>query len=174
MMMSIVRYAMGVMAGAMWLAPGRMAAQELAGAAVGDSVRIEAPALGPGIRGELVAMHGDTLYVRRYGAMLAVPMARVERVDVRRRLSPVAALGRGVAYGAPMGLAAGFLVGTTAHGGGNPDCADDCNQLPTVGAAAGLAVGTVLGALIGVSSPMGRWVRVSPRGGVALSLGVKP
>jgi hypothetical protein len=47
-----------------------------------------------------------------------------------------------------------------------------------------LAVGTVLGGLIGISSPLGRWVRVSPRPsvaaapgaggrGVALSLDVK-
>ena len=170
---SIVRYAMGAVAGAMLLTPGRVAAQAPDGVAVGDTLRIEAPALGPGIRGELVAMRGDTLYVRRYGTTLHVPMAQVERVDVRRRRSAMGSAARGVAFGAPLGLAAGLLLGIAAHGGGNPDCADDCNLLPAIGAASGLAMGTVLGAVIGISSPMGRWEHVYPRQRVALSLEVK-
>ena len=156
---------------AVLLVPRRMVAQ--AAAVVGDTVRIEAPALGPGIRGELAAVRGDTMFVRRYGITLAVPISQVERVDVRRRRSAMGRAARGVAFGAPLGLAAGLLLGIAAHGGGNPDCADDCNLLPVVGAASGLAMGTALGAIIGVSSPMGRWERVFPRRGVALSLNVK-
>jgi len=160
-------------AAAMLPAPVRMAAQAPAGVTVGDSVRVAAPALGPGIRGELVATRGDTLLVRRYAATLAVPMSQVERVDVRRRRSALRGLGRGVAYGAPLGLAAGFLLGVAVHGGGNPDCADDCDQALTVGAASGLAMGTVLGAIIGASSPGSRWERRYSRPGVALALSVK-
>jgi hypothetical protein len=171
MMGSIVRLAIVVAAAGVLLVPGRVAAQAPAGVVIGDTVRIGAPALGPGIRGELVAVRGDTLFVRRFGATLAVPMAQVERIEVRRRRSLLNALGLGVAYGAPLGLASGFLVATSIHGGGNPDCADDCNLLPVAGAATGLAVGTVLGGLIGISSPLGRWVRVSPRPSVAVGPG---
>ncbi|MFL5386394.1 MAG: hypothetical protein ACJ8GN_28070 [Longimicrobiaceae bacterium] len=161
-------------AAGMLLAPGRVAAQAPTGVVVGDSVRVTAPGLGPAIRGELAAVRGDTMFVRRYAATLGVPMSRVERIDVRRRRSALRGLGRGVAYGAPLGLAAGFLLGVAVHGGGNPDCADDCNQALTVGAASGLAMGTVLGAVIGVSSPGSRWERTWSRPGVAIAFNVKP
>jgi hypothetical protein len=167
---SIVRLAM---VAAALLVPGRMAAQAPTGPAVGDTVRVAAPALGPGIRGELVAVHGDTMFINRYGATLAVPMSQVERVDVRRQRSTLGAVARGVSWGAPMGFAAGFLLGTAAEGGGNPDCADDCHQLPAIGAASGLAMGIVLGGLIGAISPSGRWVQVYSRRRVALSFDVK-
>ena len=167
---SIVRLAI-VAAGAL-LVPERVAAQAPLGATVGDTVRVIAPALGPGIRGELAAVRGDTLYVRRYGATLAVPMSRVERVDVRRRRSVSDRLVRGVAYGAALGLAAGFALGTAAQSG-NSDCADDCNQAATLGAASGLGMGIVLGGIIALTSPMGRWEHVYPSPRVALSFDVK-
>lgn len=171
--MGRTRAGFALVAAGMLLAPGRVAAQAPDGVAVGDSVRVTAPALGPGIRGELVAASGDTVYVRRYAATLAVPMSQVGRIDVRRRRSALRGLGRGVAYGAPLGFAAGLLLGLAVHGGGNPDCADDCDQAITIGAASGLAMGTVLGAVIGVSSPGSRWERAWTRPGVALALNVK-
>jgi hypothetical protein len=167
---SIVRF--GLVLAAL-LAPGRMAAQTPGGAVVGDTVRIGAPTLGPGIRGELVAVRGDTLFVDRHGATLAVPMSRVERVDVRRRRSVLGSVAHGVSWGAPLGFAAGFLLGVAAEGGGDPDCADDCHQLPVVGAASGLAMGIVLGGVIGAAAPSGRWVQVYSRRRVALSFTVK-
>jgi hypothetical protein len=167
---SIVRF--GVVMATL-LAPGRIAAQAPGGAVAGDTVRIGAPTLGPAIRGELVAVRGDTLFVDRHGATLAVPMSRVERVDVRRRRSMLGSVARGVSWGAPLGFAAGFLLGAAAEGGGDPDCADDCHQLPVVGAASGLGMGIVLGGIIGAASPSGRWVQVYSRRRVALSLTVK-
>jgi len=177
---SVVRYAVVAAAWAgVMLAPRQTMAQAVA--VVGDTVRVIAPTLGPGIRGELAAVRGDTLFVRRYGATLAVPMSRVERVDVRRRRSVSDRLVRGVAYRAALGLAAGFALGTAAQSG-NSDCADDCNQAATLGAASGLGMGIVLGGIIALTSPMSRWEHVYPGPrvaagsaghGVALSLNVK-
>lgn len=158
-------------------APARLAAQGRA-PVPGDTVRIVAAALPVGsVQGELVAERGDTLFVRRYGATIAVPLARVERIDLRRRRSWLVGLARGVAIGAPTGLASGYLIGSAMEGGGD-DCADDCGLLPVIYGATGFVGGALLGALIGGSAPGGRWVRAAPRsgpsgGGVALSVGMK-
>lgn len=159
--------------------PGSTAAQTSVASVIGDTVRVTAPAAGERIRGVLVAVRDDSLFVRRYGRTLAVPLARVERVDVKRRRSHVAGLFRGVLYGAPIGLASGYLAGTLEEKSDDDGCGDDCGLLPVVYGAAGFVTGTFFGGLIGVAAPGGRWQRVSSRpvmavaparGGVALSL----
>ena len=163
--------------------PGRMAAQASVSSVIGDTVRVTAPAAGEGegIRGVLVAVRDDSLFVRRYGRTISVPLSQVEWVEVRRRRSAPARLLRGVLYGAPSGLGAGSLAGALAEPS-DEDCADDCGLLRVVGGAVGLASGTVLGGLIGVTTPGGRWEHVSTRpsvaiaptrGGVALSVTAK-
>ena len=175
---SIVRAAL---VAAALLLPGRMLAQAPLAGVIGDTVRVRAPAIGAGIRGVLVAVRNDTLFVRRYGVTLPVPLSQVEWVDVRRKRSLLGGLARGVAYGAPIGLASGYLLGAAAESG-DGYCGDDCGLLPVVGAATGFAAGTFLGAIIGLGAPGGRWVPVSARpsiavaparGGVALSLNAK-
>jgi len=156
-----------------------LAAQRAAPPAVGETVRLSAPAAAPGtLRGELVARRGDTLFVRRENATapVAVRMAQVEWIDVRRPRGWLAGLGRGVLIGAPAGFGGGYLLGSMAEGGVD-ECADDCGLLTAAGAAAGLVTGTLLGALVGGSAPGGRWVRTEPRvhaaaapQGVALSM----
>jgi hypothetical protein len=164
------------------LAGTPLAAQEAAPPAVGETVRLQAPAATPGtLRGEVVAARGDTLFVRpeRGVVPVAVPLWQVEWIDVRRRRPWLVGLARGVLIGAPTGLGSGYVLGSIAEGDAS-DCADDCGLLPVVTAAAGLAWGTVLGALIGGSAPGGRWVRTAPRmhaaadaGGIALSMSIK-
>lgn len=158
--------------------PGRMAAQASVTSVIGDSVRVTAPSVEPGIRGVLVAVRDDSLFVRRHGRTIAVPLSQVEWVEVRRRRSALGGLLRGVLIGAPVGLATGYLTGELAEGN-LQDCADDCGLLPVIYGAAGLVTGTVLGGVIGVTTPGGRWrhvatrpsVAITPaRGGVALSL----
>jgi hypothetical protein len=158
--------------------PGRMAAQASVTSVIGDSVRVTAPSVEPGIRGVLVAVRDDSLFVRRHGRTIAVPLSQVEWVEVRRRRSALGGLLRGVLIGAPVGLATGYLTGELAEGN-LQDCADDCGLLPVIYGAAGLVTGTVLGGMIGVTTPGGRWrhvatrpsVGIAPaRGGMALSL----
>lgn len=175
---SIVRLAL---VGVALLAPGRAAAQ-LAGLQIGDTVRVVAPSVGRGIRGALAAVRNDTMYLRLYGRTTAVPMSQVESIEVRRKRSVLAGLGRGVAFGAPIGLASGYVFGRALEGG--PDtCADDCGLVSSILAVGGLGAGTVFGALFGATMPGSRWDPVyrnasvgigpAPAGGVALSLNLK-
>ncbi|HEV7589346.1 MAG TPA: hypothetical protein VGO40_14615 [Longimicrobium sp.] len=158
------------------LAGTRLGAQERSLPAVGERVRIVAPAVGPrALTGDLMAVRGDTLFVRGDQAVtaVAVPLSRVEWIEVRRRRSRVAGLGRGLLIGIPVGAASGYLLGAAAEGGAG-ECSEDCGLLKAVGTAAGLVTGTVLGAVIGVTTPGGHWVQGHrPDRGVALSIGIK-
>jgi hypothetical protein len=168
---------MALAAGALAV-PGRLAAQTSVSSVIGDTVRVTARAVDQGIRGVLVAVRDDSLYVRRYGRTIAVPLSQVEWVEVRRRRSVLGGLLRGVLIGAPVGLASGYLAGELTEGSAD-DCADDCGLIPVIYGAAGLATGTFFGGLLGATSPGGRWEHVSmrpsvaiapARGGVALSI----
>ncbi|HVG44219.1 MAG TPA: hypothetical protein VM890_05790, partial [Longimicrobium sp.] len=168
--------AMAVLVALGWTPLG---AQERAAPTVGDRVRIASPAMAGTLMGDLVAVRGDTLFVRRDLAVnpVAVPLSQVDWMEVRRPRSRLAGLGHGLLYGVPTGLAGGYLLGTLAQGSPD-DCADDCGLLPGLGALAGLVTGTVLGGIIGVTTPGGRWVSAPRRpaagaGGVALSIDIK-
>ena len=161
--------------------PGRMAAQASVSSMIGDTVRVTAPAAGEGIRGVLVAVRDDTMFVRRYGLVVPVPLSQVERVDVRRRRPRGDGLLRGVLYGAPIGLGSGALLGWLAEEM-DGSCGDWCGLLPAAGGVVGLVTGTVLGGVTGVAAPGRRWERVDSRpvvaiapvrGGVALSITAK-
>lgn len=154
---------------------GRTAAQSPL-PSIGDTVRVRAP--GQEIRGVLAAVRDDTLFVRRDGLTVPVPLAQVERMDVRRPRPRGDRLLRGVLYGAPIGLGSGVLLGWLAEEK-DGSCGDWCGLYPAVGGVVGLALGTVLGGVTGVAAPGRRWERVGARpvvavaparGGVALSL----
>jgi hypothetical protein len=155
----------------------RLAAQQRM-PAVGDWVRVSwTTPPGVTLQGDLTALHGDTLFVRGDLAARAVPvpLAQVERIEVRQPRPRLQGMGRGALIGAPIGLAGGYLLGASAEPGAD-DCADDCGLLKTVAAAAGLLSGTVLGGLIGATTPGGRWVeaeRPRPQVAVAVSLPVR-
>jgi hypothetical protein len=149
------------------------AAQERPVARVGDRVQVSSPALPGIVRGELVLVRNDSLYVTPEASRaVAVPLARVDWIVVRRRRSVLEGMALGVGIGAPIGAGSGYLLGALADSGG---CGDECGFVPAVLAAAGALAGTVLGAIIGGAEPGGRWVRAAhPRGdGVALSLEIK-
>ena len=157
-----------------------LAAQERVVPAVGDRVRVASAAAPETLHGELVAVRGDTMFVRRYSdaARVAVPFAQVSWIEVRQQRSGWQGLGRGLLYGVPIGFGGGYLLGVFSESR-YESCGDDCGLLPAVGAAAGLVVGTVLGTIIGVTTPGGRWVQAqrpvaaaAPAGGVALSIGI--
>jgi len=155
-------------------AAGPLAAQAGPEARVGDEVRVSASGAGT-VRGELVLVRNDSLYVRPGASRaVAVPLAAVQRIEVRHRRVWVLGVFLGVGIGAPAGAASGYLLGRFAEGGPR-GCGDDCGLLPAMGTAGGLLAGTVLGAIIGGSSPGGRWVPAARPGGdgVALSLGTK-
>ena len=150
------------------------AAQERPEARVGDRVQVSSPALPGIVRGELVMVRNDSLYVTPEASRaVAVPLARVDWIVVRRRRSALEGMALGAGIGAPVGAGSGFLLGALAERGG---CADECGFVPTVLAAGGALAGAVLGAIIGGAAPGGRWVRAAHPGGggIALSLGVAP
>ena len=153
-------------------AAGPLAAQEPPEARVGDQVRVAAGTMPRLVRGQLVMVGGDSLYVRPgREPRVAVPLAEVDWIEVRHRRSWVGGVLLGVAVGAPAGAASGYLLGTLRERGLN-GCGDDCGFLPALGAAGGLLGGTVLGAIVGGISPGGRWKPAArPAGsGVALSV----
>ena len=162
------------------LASTPLGAQERTVPAVGDRVRIASPVTPAGmLRGELVEVRGDTLVVRRDDTLrhVAVPLSRIDWMEVRRPRSRLNGLGRGLLYGVPIGFGGGYVLGVLSEKS-YESCGDDCGLLPAVGAAAGLVAGTVLGTIIGVSRPGGRWVEVPRRpaagsGGVALSIAIE-
>jgi hypothetical protein len=153
------------------LASAPLAAQERVVPAVGDQVRIASAAAPGRLRGELVAVRGDTLVVISAVTLrsVAVPLSQVDRIDVRRRRSGWEGLGRGLLYGVPFGFGGGYLLGTISEG---RHCGDDCGLLPAVGAAAGLVTGTVLGVVFGVGMPGGRWVQGERPADRSLALGL--
>ncbi|MFL5538292.1 MAG: hypothetical protein ACJ8J0_04840 [Longimicrobiaceae bacterium] len=149
------------------------AAQERPVARVGDRVQVSSPALPGIVRGELVMVRNDSLYVvPEASRAVAVPLARVDWIVVRRRRPVLEGMALGAGIGAPIGAGSGFLLGALAESGG---CGDECGLAPTILGAGGALAGAVLGALVGGAAPGGRWVRaVHPgAGGVALSLGTR-
>ena len=84
-------------------------AQGWAVPAVGERVRIAWPVVAPKpLRGELVAVRGDTLVVRRDVSLqlLEVPLSEVDWVEVRRPRSQLEGLGHGLLVGVPAGFGA--------------------------------------------------------------------
>ena len=156
-------------------AAGPLAAQERRVARVGDQVRVTSGAVPGTVRGELVLVANDSLYVRPdWFHTVGVPLAEVDWIEVQHRRSWVDGVLHGVIIGAPVGVAGGYLLAAVGEIG--PDrCNDDCGILPVVGAVNGLLIGTVVGALVGGVAPGGRWKPAARpgSGGVALSLGVK-
>ncbi|MFL5383942.1 MAG: hypothetical protein ACJ8GN_15580 [Longimicrobiaceae bacterium] len=154
-------------------AAGPLAAQGRPEARVGEEVRVLTSGTTGTLRGELVLVRNDSLYVRPQASRaVAVPLAEVRWIAVRQKRSGWEGFVLGVSYGAPAGAATGFLLGKYAERGG---CADECGLVPTFLAAGGLVAGTVLGAIIGGGAPGGRWVPAARpgEGSVALSLGTR-
>jgi hypothetical protein len=147
--------------------------------AVGDRVRITSPA-GGRLKGELVAVRRDTLFVRLDPAAgaTAVPLSQVDRIEVRRQRTGMEGLGVGLLYGVPIGLGSGYLLGRLAEGS-HDRCGDDCGLMTGLGALGGLVAGTVLGTVFGIAMPGGRWeparrTAAAPTGGgVALSIAIR-
>ncbi|MFL5383941.1 MAG: hypothetical protein ACJ8GN_15575 [Longimicrobiaceae bacterium] len=149
-----------------------LAAQARPAARVGDQVQVSSPALPGIVRGELVLVRNDSLYVRPGASRsVAVSLAQVDWIVVRRRRHVLEGMALGAGIGAPIGAGSGYLLGALADSGG---CADECGFVPTVLAAAGALAGTVLGAIIGGAAPGGRWVPAARPGGggVALTVGL--
>ncbi|MFL5383943.1 MAG: hypothetical protein ACJ8GN_15585 [Longimicrobiaceae bacterium] len=156
-------------------ASGPLAAQERRVARVGDQVRVTSGAIPGTVRGELVLVANDSLYVRPdWFRTVGVPLAEVEWIEVRHRRSWLNGVMVGVAIGAPVGAAGGYLLGVLDDSGPN-GCYDGCGLLPAIGALGGLMTGTVVGAVVGGVAPGGRWMPAArpDGGGVALSLGIK-
>ena len=156
-------------------AAGPLAAQERRVARVGDQVRVASGAIPGTVRGELVLVANDSLYVRPDSFhTVGVPLAAVEWIEVQQRRSWVDGALHGAIIGAPAGAAGGFLLGLVGESGPR-GCYDGCGLLPVVGAVGGLMAGTVVGGLVGAVSPGGRWKPAARpgSGGVALSLGIK-
>ena len=146
-------------------AAGPLAAQGHPEARVGDEVRVISGGPRGTVRGELVLVRSDSLYVRPAASRaVAVPLAEVDWIEVRHRRHWVDGMFLGIAIGAPTGAASGFLLGTLGERGG---CGDDCGLFPAVFGAGGLLAGTVLGAIIGGSAPGGRWKPAARPGGGA-------
>jgi len=145
--------------------------------AVGDRVRITSPA-GGRMKGELVAVRGDTLLVRPDPAsqVIAVPPSQVDRIEVRRQRTGMEGLGVGLLYAVPVGFVGGYALGKISEGG---HCGDECGLLPAVSAATGLVIGTVVGTVFGIAMPGGRWeparrpAATITRDGVAVSIGIR-
>ena len=154
-----------------------LGAQALVGVTTSDTVRVVGHGAVRELRGVFVAIRDDSVFVRRYSATFGYPVSRVDRIDVLRRRSVLAGIGRGVAIGAPVGLASGFLLGS-ALAGPREDF-----PIPVMLGAAGLAAGTGLGVIFGGAIPGKRWEQVSMRpsmavgpargGGVALGLNLR-
>ena len=129
--------------------------------AEGARVRVEAPALFAGRRvGSVAAMRGDTLLLRVRDRAVAVPLARVERIEVRRgdRRRGAGAL-RGMGIGLLSGIAVGLAyarIDETSEPCGDGPCGIGYFIYPILGGGAGLALGGVLGAAAGWQ----RWERV--------------
>ena len=165
-----------MMAVAMVMLAAPLRAQERT-PAVGDRVRITSPA-GGRLKGELVAVRGDTLLVRPDPAsrVIAVPPSQVDRIEVRRQRTGMEGLGVGLLHAVPIGFVGGYALGKIAEGG---HCADECGLLPAVSAATGLVLGTVVGTVFGIAMPGGRWepaqrpTAAVTRDGVALSIGIR-
>jgi hypothetical protein len=159
------------------LAAGPLGAQARV-PAVGDRVRITSPA-GGRLKGELVAVRSDTLFVRPDPAagVTAVPLSQVDRIEVRRQRTGMEGLGMGLLYGVPAGLGGGYLLGRLAEGS-HDRCGDDCGLMTRLGALGGLVAGTVLGTVFGIAMPGGRWeparrTATAMPGGVAVAIGVR-
>jgi hypothetical protein len=145
---------------------------------VGAKVRITTPLVAPEkLQGELVAVRGDTLVIRRDVSLqvLEIPLSQVDRLELRRERSQFEGLEHGLLIGVPAGIGSGYLYGWVLEGGFR--CRYECGLAPLYLAVAGGALGTVLGAIFGLATPGGTWVAVAraapaPAGGVALSLRV--
>ena len=153
-------------------------AQERGLPAVGDRVRIEWRVVAPQtLRGELLEVRGDTLVVRRDESFqrLEVPLAEVGLIEVRRLRGPEEGLVHALALAVPIGVGSGLALGTIAEAG---HCADECGLVPYLLGVTGAALGTVVGIVVGIAAPGGKWVPVPYRpaagtGGVGLSIPVK-
>ncbi|HKP74642.1 MAG TPA: hypothetical protein VJT67_03830 [Longimicrobiaceae bacterium] len=164
------------------LAAKPLGAQTLPGVVPGDTVRVIG--VDPQVRGVFVAVRDDSVFVRNYSHTVGVPLERIERVDVRRKRPILEGIARGVAIGAPAGLATGYVFGRASEGG-RDSCADDCGLITSIMSVAGLVAGTGLGLIFGAAVPGKRWEQVSMRpavtaaagpavgGGVALGINVK-
>jgi len=144
------------------LAARPLGAQALVGVTSSDTVRVVGHGAERELRGVFVAIRDDSVIVRRYSTTFGYPVSQVDRIDVLRRRSVLAGTGRGVAVGAPIGLASGFLLGSALAG------PREDYPIPAMLGAAGLAAGTGLGVIFGAAMPGRRWEQVSMRPSVAV------
>jgi hypothetical protein len=118
----------------------------------GARVRVTAPGIVTGrYVGTVLARSGDTLTIgRASGLPVAVPTSRITSVEISRGKSRSAGAKRGVAWGVPIGLAAGFAFATVPDPE-NCYCNTDRNRNADVvlGVVSGVLWGAGIGALIG-------------------------
>jgi hypothetical protein len=141
------------------------AAQAAEGASVnGPLVRlttVEGDGSTATVTGRLLEIDADSYVLAGSPRILVirVPRQRVLRVERGERRSRLEGLGRG----AVIGMASGALVGAGvgAASGGDDDIFGAKGRAVICGAALG-ALGTVLGAALGVANPGERWVSLTP------------
>jgi hypothetical protein len=144
------------------LAPGRVAAAQQVPVSVGQRVRVEWSEAQRRHRtaGTVLALQADSLALTEPAGLRTLSLARLERIDLRvPRSRP-----RGAAPGAGRGVGAGGGGGLAVAGASYAECPrhddDMCGLafvfLPPMGAAAGLVLGTIIGA----ASPGQRWHRI--------------
>ncbi len=128
----------------------------------GARVRISAPGIVAGrYVGTVLTRSADTVELGAPGtAPIKVPFARLTSVEVSRGSSRMLGAGRGVMWGAPIGL----IIGVVAASGtdGDPYCYDSCSTSGSYKAgivAASTVAGALWGAGIGAIVGRERWER---------------
>jgi hypothetical protein len=141
--------------------------------APGARVRVWAwPQLPPGPRvARVVALLADTLLLRpdspsdSAGVPLALPLAAVEALDVRRRRTPVQGARHGAGWGGRAGAAAGLALGLAVAGCRGAECEGWHEYWKWLGhALGGTADGLAAGGFVGAVARGERWERVAVPG----------
>jgi hypothetical protein len=128
----------------------------------GARVRVQAPGIVAGrYVGTVLTRTADTVELGAPGtAPLKVPFARITSIEVSRGSSRLLGAGRGIAWGAPIGLVIGVIAAAGTES--DPYCFDSCSTsgsdkaaIVTAGTVGGAFWGAVIGAIVGRE----RWER---------------
>jgi len=129
----------------------------------GSRVRLEAPGVvADQMVARVISRTADTLTIAGFDSPpVAVPIARITRLDISRGDSRAAGALHGMKWGAPIGLGLGALMVVLSD-----DC-ETCKNQPSAGAAMGdlAAAGAFIGAIAGAIAQHEQWspVTLSPR-----------